>query len=374
MRQSVIWFWMSCKRYLHRISFVLILLLLPLGTSLIRGLERKEGSEIRIAVCVGQAQSLGGEHAAVRDSDREPALEQQLLDTLLSRSGQEGMFRFYSCTDEEQVKDEVASRRAECGFVFPSGLRRLLDDKAYKRCIQVYSAPSTVAAQLSSEVVFAALIRHYDRELFARYVTDGEVFGVLAGGETQEELREEAYRLYDAWMGDGGTFHFQYEQVQETASDRTVPAGPVLFPVRGIVAVYVFVIGLYGAAASLMDERKGLFLALPSGSRVPCQVAGIMGPAVLAAVSGLAALIGGGDFRQIWYELAVMGGYVLAVALFSWLLRQICRREEVLGSLIPFFLIGSLVFCPVFIDVGRYLPAVSAAGTCFLPWYYLRMF
>jgi len=99
-----------------------------------------------------------------------------------------------------------------------------------------------------------------------------------------------------------------------------------------------------------------------------------MGPAALAAVSGLAALAGGGAFGRIWYEVPVMAGYVAAVTLFAWILGRVCRREAVLCSLIPFFLIGSLVFCPVFLDVGRYLPGLMAVRTWFLPWYYLRMF
>lgn len=392
MKRAGIWFWLSWKRYLHRGSFLVILLLLPVGAFFIRNLEKKEGTEIRIAVCVEQDSLSSGENNQVINQaaqqgqtnlgQEQTSLEQELLNDLLSREGAEGMFKFYLCDREDDVKAEVASRRAECGYVIASGLREKLDAKKYKRCIRVYSAPSTVTAELSSEVVFAALIRRYDRELFLQYVETGEAFAAVSGQMQADALREESGELYDAWMKDGGTFHFVYEQDHvetENNGNGEVSAGAenhgaMLFPVRGIVSVYVFIIGIYGAAISLTDEKKGLYHMLPAGSRIPCQIASILGPVALAAVSGLAALASGGCLNGVLRELLTMAGYAAAVTICAWAIRQLCRRDTVVCCLIPFFLIGSLVLCPVIVDVGRYIPALDLAGRCFLPWYYLKMF
>lgn len=348
------------------------------------------------------------------------------------------MFRFYLCDLEEELRDQVASRQAECGYVLSANLREKLDAKDYKRCIRVYTAPSTVAAKLSSEVVFSALMARYDRELFQDYVENGEAFLSLADRKEPEELGEESGALYDTWMENGGTFRFVYETVPgaagakaeneaagetgyeaaggkvagetgyeavrgkaagETAyeavggkaageTEYEAAGGKVagtaengsrqqpLFPVRGIVAVYVFVAGLYSAAVSLADQRKGLFLALPAASRNPCRLAAMAGPAVLAAVSGLLALASGGSLEmgQLLEETAVVAVYAAGVTIFSWILGMVCRREEVVCCLIPFFLTGSLLFCPVIVDVGRYVPALAGVGRLFMPWYYLKMF
>ena len=52
MRTLWLWFFLSCKRYVHRLSFLVILLLLPVVTLGVRGLEQKEGTWIRIVLCV----------------------------------------------------------------------------------------------------------------------------------------------------------------------------------------------------------------------------------------------------------------------------------------------------------------------------------
>lgn len=427
MRTLWLWFFLSCKRYVHRLSFLVILLLLPVVTLGVRGLEQKEGTWIRIVLCVegeGEGEDLPerqGEIPGPESADSLP-LEWALAFDLAARGEEAGMFRFELCDSEDQVKEAVASRRAECGYVIAADLEEKLDAKKYKRCIRVYSAPSTVTAQLSTEVVFSMLMARYDKELFQDYVADGEAFRPLADQAGRERLRQESGALYDAWMEQGGTFRFVYEtaengdrpdtartgsgQAQEVGQGGNVSApepvpgirsahtAPSLFPVRGIVAVYVFVAGLYSAAVSLADERKGLFLALPASRRIPCQLAAMAAPASMAALSGLAALASGGSLGtghpgqgaaaawpgplgqpgQLLGEIAVMALYAAAVVLFSWALRMVCRREVVVCCLIPFFLTGSLLFCPVIVDIGRYIPAMNHVGRLFLPWYYLRMF
>lgn len=69
-----------------------------------------------------------------------------------------------------------------------------------------------------------------------------------------------------------------------------------------------------------------------------------------------------------------MALYALAVSVFSMALGAILKTPEALGAAIPFFIIGSLVFCPVFFDAERLLPGLGQAGRLFLPYYYLRGF
>ena len=146
MKKVMIWFLLSCKRYVRKPSFLVILLLLPLGILAADKSQGHKDPEIKIAVSVqgGDENELGAR------------LAQSLVERRLGEDA--GMFRFYECRDEEQVKDEVASRRAECGYVITQGLREKLDSGQYRRSILVYSAPSTVTASLSTETVFAALM------------------------------------------------------------------------------------------------------------------------------------------------------------------------------------------------------------------------
>ncbi|MCI9047722.1 MAG: hypothetical protein HFG71_10705 [Hungatella sp.] len=390
MKSGGVWFFLSCKRYLRKVSFLLILLVLPAATFFVRGLEEKEGQEVRIAVCVETADSDGTD-------GKTALLEEELLEALTKQEGDEedadgsGLFRFYECGSEEEVKAQVASRQAECGYVFSGNLRGKLDEGDYKRCIRVYSAPSTVLADLSTEVVFAALMKLYDREIFLDYVMEaqvlrdsggesgwgGEAFdgGMEPGGA--EGLETLAGELYDKWLASGSTFRFAYRYQNRggqglDSEGGTEAAG--VFPVRGIVAVYLLLVGMYSAVMLGYDEEKGLFLPLSSGRRLVCRMAVLAAPVFLAALSALGALRTGGCFGDLAREFGVMGVYVLAVCGFSYGLKIICRRPQVVCCLIPLVLVGSLVFSPVFVDIRQFFPEWGWVEKAFLTSYYLRAF
>ena len=164
------WFFLSCKRYLRRLAFLLILLLFPVGAMAFQRVEAREQNQVRIAVC---------------SEDREEgSLGQVLAQKLLKyseTSGRDGMFEFYLCDTAQAVEEEVTTRRAECGYVIYEGLRERLDDRDIKRCIGVYSAPSTVVDRMSTETVFSLLIEMYDQILLERYVAGGAAFDGLDG-------------------------------------------------------------------------------------------------------------------------------------------------------------------------------------------------
>lgn len=161
----------------------------------------------------------------------------------------------------------------------------------------------------------------------------------------------------------------------------TAAPSPGLFPVRGLTAVFLFITGLYSAVTAAEDSRRGLFTPLPVRLRLSCRFASLAAPVALAALSGLSAVllsggpgISSGGAAAILPEAAAMALYALAVSVFSMALGAILKTPEALGAAIPFFIIGSLVFCPVFFDAERLLPGLGQAGRLFLPYYYLRGF
>lgn len=361
MKQMFRWFFLSCKRYLKKASFLLILLVFPAAAGLFLGSEKRDDEGIVIGVfSPEEEESLGGR-----------------LVKRLKEYG-DGMFSFQVCASEEEVSQAVASRRAECGYVLPEDLEKRLDEGTYKRSIRVYRAPSTVADAMASEVVYSLLAQEYDRKILTDYVETDEIFNFLDvdSDRTRQEAAERAGTLYDAYSSNGSTFQFSYQEDGKNDWEADLQDGgtSTIFPVRGLAAVLVFTAGIYGAAVLKEDEACGLFLRLPFRIRGLCKSAGLGAPVALAALSGLAALLVCGQWTDWRRELGAMLLYGIAVVLFGRILERLFPSSRGICCLLPFLVLASLVFCPVFMDLGQLWPQVRLGGRFLLPTYYLEIF
>ena len=377
MKRVVFWFIFSCKRCLRKGIFPFLLVLMPLAAFAAGRISDEAREKIPVAVSVSGKEEVSEQSLALRLAER-----------LAGRK--DGMFDFYICSDEAQVQAEVASRRAECGYVIDSGLEEKLDQKKWKRVIHLYIAPSTVAGPVSTETVFSELASLYNRDLLMDYVKAGEAFDGLGAvnGSARGKAAEEAGEIYDRKNQEGGLFHFQYvyetnrnaesEGVMNRQSPQNDGAGRI-FPVRGLGAVMIFVLFLYGGVMVGEDERRGLFVPLSAGERLSCRLAAMAAPGALACVSVFCALLLGGMAEEeilgaAVRELGILFLYGCGCAAFVFVLKLIVRSPEILCCMIPFFIIGSFLFCPVFADAGRWIPGMEQLGKLFLPYYYLRCF
>ena len=66
--------------------------------------------------------------------------------------------------------------------------------------------------------------------------------------------------------------------------------------------------------------------------------------------------------------------YGIAVVIFSSILGRLIPSSRGICCLLPFLVIASLVFCPVFMDLGQLWPEVQLGGRLLLPTYYLETF
>ena len=156
MNKMGLWFYLSLKRQTKRLFFLLLLLALPAGLWLLREAERPEEDAIAIALYAGES-----------DWNR------RVADELISG---EHSFEFYLSSSEEELREDVAARGAECGYIFSEDLLEKLESGRFKRSITLVTAPSTAVDKLSSEVVFSGLFTVWGRSLLETYSREGEVF------------------------------------------------------------------------------------------------------------------------------------------------------------------------------------------------------
>ena len=382
MKMVFVWFFLSCKRYLKKPGILLALLLLPVTAWIAGKYVHPENEGIKIALYLQETAGENvdlSENGEQKNGSGEYDPEQnwknmgiQLVKDLLNSSVKEAdntngasaesesLFWFYLCDSEEQLKAHVASEKAECGYVVPEDLGERLRNKKIKNTITLYTSPSTVTGSLSTESIFAALARLYDRQILVDHMQD-----------------EATGDLYDTWYANGNIFHFEYVygDIQIDADHVRTKSANNIFPVKGINAVIIFIMSLYSVCILKEDEKKGLFSTLHSGEKQSCQIVMFLALPVLSFISGILALFFAGILKSGIsgiFQIAELILYTTAAGVYAWILKLLVRSSSILLCLIPFFLMGSLIFTPVFVDIGRFVPSIGWIGRLFLPYYFLH--
>lgn len=344
MSKTGLWFFLSLKRQMRRVFFLALLLFLPAGLWCFRAAGEDGSEQVKVALYAGES-----------GWNRKVA-EELLADT--------GSFGFYMSGSEEELREDVKAGRAECGYIFPEDLQERMETGNYKRSIVLVSSPSTTAGKLSTEIVFSGLFTVWGRELLQAYAGEGEPF------RGERDVWEQLEPLYDRYLKNGSTFAFQYVTSGGSALEEpTLKTSP---PARGIAAVFIFVMGLAAAVTVCEDIKGGLFGTMSGLRRETAVMACLAAPVFLSCLSGFAALGTAGVLMNPAGEAGLLLLYGCGCTVFSWALCRLVRNPLSIACLIPFFIIGSLVLCPVFVDLSLFLPAAKTAGRLFLPWYYLR--
>lgn len=344
MNKTLLWFYLSGKRQLKHPFFVILLLLLPIGMWMLHKAETESSDKIAIAL-----------YTEGNEWNEEVAAD------LISS---EQSFEFYLCETKEDLSADVAAGSAECGYVFSAELKKGLDSGDYKRLITVVTSPSTVTEKLASETVFAGLFRIYGRELLRNYSEDGEAFTELSG-----DVWMELEPLYDKYLQDGSTFSFEYATVDGGVMKKD--SVKAVFPIRGIAAIFIFVIGLAAAVTACEDDRRGLFTPVAKSKKAVWIMAQLGAPVMLTCFFVFVCLMLTGNGGGVVKEITALVIYGAVTVLFSYLLCLIVKNPLILAGLIPFFIVAGLIACPVFADLSAFLPGLKIVRLFLPPYYYL---
>lgn len=345
MRRMAVWFCLSIKRWLLHPGFTVMLLVMPILLWGISRLEPEETERIRIGV-----------------ASEDPGLGREVAEDLV-RMGTEGsMFEFVLYHTEEELKQAVRTRQAECAYLFPEGFEEKMNEGRYRRSILVYTAPSTILEPLAGEVVISVLAARYDGMMFADYIGNQ--------GKEGELLKEGALSWYQVYQENGSTFGFEFR----TSLEEPVLEKKSVFPVRGLIGIFVFLSAFFAACSVKEDERNGLFLAVPYGERTVCRIGALAAPVCLAALSGLAGLWAAGEVQNAIMEMAALTVCGAGAVFYAGLACMAVPKPEWIAMCIPVLALGLFLICPIFIDIGKWLDVIGTIRWFLPPAWYLQFF
>lgn len=366
-KQYCIWMCLLARRLLRQPAYIGLLLLIPLMGYGAGILERGGPGGAVAAVCV--------EEGAWKDG----------IVSLLQEQEADSVLHFAFCDSREEAERQVAAGDADCGFGIPADIGRKVSDGDWRRTVEVYETASSSITGMAKERIAGVIFRLYSEERFEEHMK--QIFEAGDGA---------AMEAYETHLADGSTFGFRYfynDQVSQDNSDMDVgtdnAVNAPVFPVKGVLAVLIFVAGMCGMLEYEKDRREKRFLRLASDALTYVVDVWISTLFVAAAAllclwlsEGIRACGGGlspGGIATVWSagmwakQIGSLLLYQGMVVGYCVLLRPLLHRQETIAAAIPILTLGSLVCAPVFIRLGTYLPVFTVLEKLFPVSYYLML-
>lgn len=361
------------KRMWRTPGYPVIFLLVPVVLVLLSHMTKQETVRVMAAVYLETSDGESGEEIGSRQEKK--AFIEKVAERLSER---EGAILFVFCDSEEEVQVQVASGKAQCGYVLSDNLMERLAQGRYTRSIKSYKSPSSSQHTICDEVLFAEIFSVYEEETFGEQVSDFFLVSMEngendRGGKIREEIKERADELFEEYLYNGSTFQFIYENYGQTPAEEITEAREKsgIIPVRGIMALMIYICGLCGTLEALEDEAAGRILRLKY--RRLFQILTICIPPIVMGFAALIVFAAEGSLGDIGNELFKLLLYQIFIIFYGCILKRIWRKEERFLAAMPVFILSAAVVCPVFIDLSTFLPVFKVLEKLYPLSYYLRL-
>lgn len=367
IKQYRIWICLLARRLWRQPVYIGLLVLIPVLGYAVGIMERGERSGAHVAVCV------------------EDGSWSEEIRSLLTEQEGDSILQFVFCDDRGEVERRVAAEEADCGFVIESDLDERVLGGDWRKSITVYETDSGGITGIAKERLAGVIFRLYSQECYEKYMR-----------QVSETAVDFAMEAYEEHLADDSTFGFQYlydDSDSQAGTDTPVgnddAVNTAVFPIKGVLAVLIFIGGMCGMLEYEKDKREKRFLRV--APNVLTYVVNVWLAAAFIAVTALICMWLSDGIRAcgdrmtpdkiltVW-SVGMWGRQIMHLLLYQCVivaycavLRVLLRRQETIAAAIPILTLGSLVCAPVFIRLGTYLPVFRVLEKLFPVSYYLML-
>lgn len=340
------WLLLLNKRLYKKLTFLLILVLIPILVLGYGSAAQEESGILTIALA---------------QEGEDPMAEAVMLDLKENTN----LIRFQFCDSPSEAKDLIRDGKADAAWIFAENM----EEKVYKfvlnpsktnAFVRVIEPEESIPVKLTREKLSGTIFGHISDDFYMAYVRKNVP-------ELDEMSDEELMSYYDSFARDIDLFNFAYLE-SEGGAQAAQEANYLLAPVRGLLAIVIVLGGLAAAMYFIRDDQAGTFALVPQRNRgiveFSCQMIAVGNVAIVALIAMFLAGLAGSAVR----ELLALAVYVVTVSLFCMVIRRLCGKITAVGVVLPLLVAVMLVACPVFFDLNR----MRTIQYLFPPTYYIN--
>lgn len=334
IRRGFVWLFMIWKRMLKKPSYVLLLAAIVTLALSFAIFFQNSGELVRIAIFA----------------------ENEETQTIFSESEKSTTVIKYEFFDsEEGAREAVTMRGFDAAWIIAGDLSDAAQEFVLRGrpVVKIFQRDDTVFLRLSREKLYATIYPYISKAVYDGFMT--EAF--------PEADREVTDGYYYSQSEARSIIEMKFNNSDQKVSELDLLASPV----RGILAVAVFLCA-YAATMSFKKDRDGgLFARSPESRLIYIESEYIFISVLNAGIVALLSMWLTGIFTTPGNELLLMLVYMLLCTAFCLVWGELTDNIGAMGALMPILAIVMLVICPVFINLVN-IPQIQLLLP---PFYYL---
>ncbi len=303
-------------------------------------------------------------------------------------SDYQGFFSFIPYEEEALLKEDILKEHLIAGLIIPADLFSRMLKGERDDMITLINSPRNNYVTLLTETVFSLLFTEFTKEGLYQFLDErSSVKDLVPEVYSRRQIRD----LCEQYQTEGYTFAFEYEnvpasytighedhsQIPEPGEEATVDTTPLL-PLRGLLSVLILLAAFTGGVrsyASLEDPVFAIFRVRVINILIPLILSTLAALLTIfcfpSAVSLEPMILGGLTLSAAVAEILRLLLYDILVLLFVLLATLLIPGRDLYCAFFPIYLMGCLIFTPVFIDLRVFVPAIRTISCFFLPGYYI---
>lgn len=351
MKKILTWILLFQKRILKKPMFQITILLIPILLFLLFTFNKSSDSLVRVALISGNDE-----------------YSQNFVKDLLDSSNH--VISYYQCDDESQMRKDVLTGKAECGYIMPDDMPQKIVQFSSKKKQGIITAivkKESISTKIVNEIIYGRLFSERAYPVLKDFINEKQPDRLTSAED------EKMYDTFSKYLIEPLMFSFEYADgsKNDLLNNDDSSHNYYMLPVRGILSVLILVSSMSGVLMLSNDDRKNTWGFIRLSKRPAFNYFYIFMSILPIAICSLAAIFITGISTNVLNEIRLMVLYALLLTGFSSLLKALIKNIYVLCSLIPVTVLLSLIICPVFIDIGSIVPQ-SRFVRLFLPTnYYL---
>lgn len=270
-----------------------------------------------------------------------------------------------------QMEERILAADAECGFVIHEEFEEQILSKNHRHLVSMISSTMTTKDAVAKEVFYAHFFQLYSEVVLEDFV---ETHFTDTTNVEKERLLEQLLEKNDEYLAGDRLFEIHYETICPKFSDNNKIELSKTFPIRGTIALFLFLLILINNARSLMGKTDNFVKTLISLEKNIYIILKNISSVSLQSLPALILIIIYAEPRNIIYEVIMLILYLLVSSLWIMLFGSLFKNVTTYSGWMLTILLSNIIVCPVFFNLSEYVKAIGLLQYIFPLGTYLHLF